>query len=122
MGETPAERSSKASLGASLPPPSRLLGPGMGRESHPLQDKGCVRRKSRVDKCHRVSGWGRAQAGHRIQASDLYIGCDAGKTRAATRAEAPAECDTDGRQHYLWVPPKPHKRGGGRVEVLQLGR
>lgn len=109
-------------MGASLPPPSPPRRPGIETGKSSPKDKEYVGSKARVDQCHHMSGWGRAQVGHQIQASDLYTRCDAGKTRTATTAEVPVECDTVRRQHRLGVPPQLHKKGGGRAGALPFGR
>lgn len=82
-------------------------------------------KKSSVDKCHLLSvcaEHGGGGGNRQIWASDVYLGCDAGKARTATTAEALAERVVEIGRHPHWVPPEHHKKGGGRAEASQFGR
>lgn len=82
---------------------------GLRQGSHPQQGRECMTKKSRVGKCQRRSGCGRAEAELPIPASDIYIGRDATKAKTATAAEALAKRAMDRGQHPCCASPEHHK-------------
>lgn len=68
---------------------------GLRQGSHPQQGRECMTKKSRVGKCQRRSGCGRAEAELPIPASDIYIGRDATKAKRPPRQRH--------WQNVLWI-------------------